>query len=154
MGLSLEFYAGNADVIGADFTAIEFDGIRDGSRARAYANFSLHLAATDLDILSAVIAEHVGTAPRLLSASLGRKVGGFEGEGSAEVVDPAWVRMVAAADGAVARDLAAAWIGLVGEACGLRLVVTPEAVRAVQELIRLCQVAVREGIEVVPTWYL
>ena len=29
MGLSLEFYAGDAAVIGADFTAIELDGLRD-----------------------------------------------------------------------------------------------------------------------------
>lgn len=49
MGLSLEFYAGDAAMIGADFTAIEFDGLRDGTRARAYADFSLHLSPTDLD---------------------------------------------------------------------------------------------------------
>jgi hypothetical protein len=47
-GLSLEFYAGDAAVIGAAFSAIEFDGIRDGARARAYADFSLHLSPTDI----------------------------------------------------------------------------------------------------------
>jgi hypothetical protein len=154
MGLSLEFYAGDASVIGADFTAIEFDGIRDDTRARAYADFSLHLSPSDLDILSAVTGEQVGVVPRLLSDSLGRNVGGFEGEGSAEVVDPAWVRMVAAADGAAAPEMAAAWIGRIGAECGQRLVVTPGSVRAVRNLIHLCRVAVQEGVEVVHTWYL
>jgi hypothetical protein len=154
MGLSLEFYAGDAAKIGADFTAIEFDGIRDGTRARAYADFSLHLSPTDLDILSAVIAERIGAAPRLLSNSLGRNVGGFEGEGSAEVVDPTWVRMVSAVDATAAPEVAAVWIGRVGAGCGQRLTVTPEAVRAIRELVELCQLAVREGVEVVHTWYL
>src|SRR5687767_3374662 len=105
MGLSLEFYAGNADAIGADFTAIEFDGLRDGTRTRAYADFSLHLSASDLDLLSAVIAERVGVAPLSLTNSLVRTVGGFDGVGSAEVVDPTWVRMVAAADEDAASEL-------------------------------------------------
>jgi hypothetical protein len=154
MGLSLEFYAGDADAIGADFTAIEFDGLRDGTRARAYADFSLHLSPTDLDLLSAVIAEHVGAAPLALTDSLVRTVGGFEGEGGAEVVDLAWVRMVASADEAAAPELAAEWIGRVGAECGQQLPVTRDAVRAVRELIRLCRVASREGVEVVHTWYL
>src|SRR5438105_3874690 len=98
MGLSLEFYAGNAAVIGADFTAFEFDGLRNGTRSRAYADFSLHLSPTDLDLLSEVVAERFGAAPLLLNDSLLRRVGGSEGGGSAEVVNPAWVRIVAAAD--------------------------------------------------------
>jgi hypothetical protein len=122
MGVSLEFYAGDAAAIGADFSAVAFDGLRDGTRARAYADFSLHLSPTDLDVLSGVIAERVGTAPLLLNDSLGRTVGGFGGGCSAEVVDPAWVRMVAAADEAAAPELAAEWVRRVGEECGQRIV--------------------------------
>jgi len=43
MGLSLEFYAGQADQVGAAFTNIEFDGLRDGSLAHSYADLSLHI---------------------------------------------------------------------------------------------------------------
>jgi hypothetical protein len=154
MGLSLEFYAGDAAAIGEDFSAIEFDSLRDGTRARAYADFSLHLSAADLDTLSAVIAERTGVAPMLLQESLVRTVGGFEGEGGAELVDPAWVRMVAAADKAAAPELAAEWIGRVGAEYGQQLTVTLEAERAVRELIDLCRLAVREGVEVVHAWYL
>ena len=50
-------YAGDDAAIGADFTAIEFDGIRDRTRAMAYADFFLHLSPTDFDILSEIIAE-------------------------------------------------------------------------------------------------
>lgn len=76
------------------------------------------------------------------------------GEGRAELVDPAWVRMVAAADEDAAPQLAAAWIEQVGVDCGQRLAVDPAAVRAVRDLIHLCQLANREGVEVVHTWYL
>ena len=154
MGLSLEFYAGEAIGIGADFTAFEFDGLRDGTRARAYADFSLHLSPTDLDILSELIAEQIGTAPLLLNDSLIQTVGGIENESGAEVVDPAWVRIVAATDQAAAEELATAWIGRIGDEYGQQLDVTPEAVMAVRSLINLCQVAVRENFDVVHTWYL
>src|SRR5438067_924306 len=129
MGLSLEFYAGDADSIGADFTAIEFDGLRDGTRARAYADFSLHLSPIDLDILSEVIAERVGIAPLLLNDSLVRTIGGTTNESGAEVVSPAWVQMVASADDAVAPALAGDWIERVGASCEQHLAVSPDAVR-------------------------
>jgi len=154
MGLSLEFYAGDAAVIGEDFSAIEFDGIRDGTRARAYADLSLHVTADDLDLLSEVIAERVGAAKLPLSASLVRSVGGFDGEGSAEVVDPSWVGMVAKVDLATAADLTAEWGKRVGRECGQQLPVTPAAVTAVAQLIQLCRLAIQEGVEVVHTWYL
>ncbi len=144
MGLSLEFYAGDATVIGADFAEIEFDGLRDDSRARAYADFSLHLAPDDLDALSAAL----GAPP--LSDSLAAEVGAFDdGGGGASLVSPAWVRAVAAADDAAALELAVVWFGRLDYGA-----VTPDAARAVGELIRLCRLAVREGVQVVHTWYL
>jgi len=154
MGLSLEFYAGDAETIGADFTAHRFGGLRDGTRARAYADFSLHLSPTDLDILSEVLAERAGVAPLLLNDSLVRTVGGTVDSSGAEVVDPAWVRLVAALDEAAAPELTAEWIKRVGAEYGQQFDVTPDAVRAVGELIRLCRTAVSEGLEVVHTWYL
>ncbi len=154
VGLSLEFYAGDAATIGADFTASEFDGLRDGTRARAYADFSLHLSPTDLDILSEVVAERVGAAPLLLNDNLVGTVGGIADSRGAEVVDPAWVRLVAAADETAAAELAAAWVQRVGAEWGQQLEVTPDAVRGVADLIRLCRTAVNERLDVVHTWYL
>ncbi|MCI0357738.1 MAG: hypothetical protein L0211_04530 [Planctomycetaceae bacterium] len=140
--------------IGADFTAIEFDGLRDGTRARAYADFSLHLSPTDLDILSEVLAERLGVASLLLNDSLVRTVVGSANNSGADVVDPAWVQLVAAVDEAAAPHLAEEWIRRVGAEHGEQLDVTPDAVRALAELIRLCRTAVSEQLAVVHTWYL
>lgn len=155
MGLSLEFYAGDAVTIGTDFSAFEFDGIRDGTRAQVYADFSLHLLPIDLDLLSAVIAESVGAVPIALHDCLIRTVGGYgDDEGKAEVVDPAWVRLIASADESEASNLAFDWMQLVGARCNQETCATPDAVNAVRNLICLCQIAVRKKLDVVHTWYL
>jgi hypothetical protein len=154
MGLSLEFYAGDADSIGVDFTAIEFECLRDGRRARAYADFSLHLSPTDLDIFSEVVAQRLGTKPLRLNEQLTRSVGGSENESGADLVDPAWVQMVAGCDDSAASELTEEWINRVGANCGLELAVTLDAVRAVEDLIHLCQLAKRANLDVVHTWYL
>lgn len=154
MGQLIGFYAGDAAAIGADFDAHKFDGLRDGTRARAYADFSLHLSPTDFDILSEVIAEQVGAPQILLLDSLSRHVGGAGDERSADVVDERWVRMVAAVDESTTHTLTAEWIRRVGEDCGQQLTVTGEAIQAVGDLIRLCQLAVQDGLEVVHTWSL
>ena len=142
MGLSLEFYAGDAAAIGADFTAIEFDGIRDRTRAMAYADFFLHLSPTDFDILSEIIAESPGAERLLLNECLTRSVGGTGGESGADLVFQACVQMVAAANEADAPDLTADWIEHVGSECGQSLEVSAKAIRAVKELTCLCRICV------------
>jgi hypothetical protein len=154
MGLLLEFYAGDADAIGAAFKAQGLAGLRDGSRARAHADFSLHLSPSDLDILSEVIAESVAAEPLQLNDSLVRMVGGDTNSSAAEVVSSAWVKMVAAAREAAVAEIAAEWIKRVGEEYGQQFDSSPEALRAVCDLIRLCQLADREGLAVVHTWCL
>jgi hypothetical protein len=153
MGLSLEFYAGDAVAIGKEFTALKLKGLRDGTKALAYADFSLHLSPTDLDILSDVIAQRTGAHSMALNDSLIRNVGGMEGSSGADVVDPAWVRMVAQTEEAWAPELAAEWVKQVS-AEYKPMELTPEAVQAVEELIRLSHLAIREGVDVVHTWYL
>jgi hypothetical protein len=64
MGLSQEFYAGDADAIGADFADYEFDNIR--ANANQYVDFSLHISPTDLDVLSEKVAERLQRSPVLL----------------------------------------------------------------------------------------
>ena len=156
MGLSLEFYAGDAEAIGHAVSEVEFDRIRDGTGALAYADFSLHLAPGDLDVLSEVAAERVGVEPLLLSRSLVGEVGTIDdGEGGgAEVVDPAWVEKVAALDEADAAEVTARWIAALGKAYGADLEVTEAAIRAVDSLIRLCKSARADGAQVVHVWYL
>jgi hypothetical protein len=156
MGLSLEFYAGNAEAIGTAVSEVEFDGIRDGTGALAYADFSLHLAPGDLDVLSGVAAEQVGIEPLLLSRCLVGEVGTIDdgAGGGADVVDPAWVEMVAALDEADSGEVTARWIGALAEVYGEDLAVTEAAVRAVGSLIRLCKAARSGRAQVVHVWYL
>jgi hypothetical protein len=153
MGLALEFFAGDALTIGKEFTALKLPGLRDGTKALAYADFSLHLSPTDLDILSDVIAQRIGADSLALNDRLIRNVGGTEGS-SADVVDPAWVRMVAQMEEAWATELASDWFKRLRAEYEEEIELTPDAVRAVEELIRLAHLAIREDVDVVHTWYL
>jgi hypothetical protein len=156
MGLSLEFYAGDAQTIGTAFTEVEFDKIRDGRKAAAYADLSLHLSPEDLDLLSTLAAEHLNTPPLLLWECLNESVGSLdEGEtGEAWTVDPRWVGMVAALQDQDASPLTARWIARMADLHGETLEVTEDAVRAVGSLIQLCRRAAAEGVDVVLAWYL
>jgi hypothetical protein len=81
-------------------------------------------------------------------------VGAIDGEGSADVVDPAWVALVSALGAADAPAVAADWIDQVGKSRGARLEPTDDAARAVENLITLCKKAIAEGVDVVCVWYL
>jgi hypothetical protein len=94
----MNFYAGDADAIGAAYEDYESDGLADEKIARAHADFSLHVTPLDVDFLVEVIAEGTGGTARPLLESLTRSVGGDAEGSSAEVVNPAWVQMVAGAD--------------------------------------------------------
>jgi hypothetical protein len=155
MGQLLGFYAVNADAIGAKYANIEEEpeGLDDEEIVRAHADFSLHITPLDIDFLVEAIAERSGGTARPLEDSFTRLVGGDPEEASAHLVDPRWVQTVAAADG-LAADLATEWMNRVGAEYGETLEVSPEAVQAVGELIRLCQMAVKEKLDVVFTWSL
>jgi hypothetical protein len=154
MGLSVEFYAGDAKAIADAFNQSDFDALRSGAAARRYADFSLHLSPTDLDLLSEVLAEHSSRPALALYDCIGPSIGGEPGESDAYLVDPKWVDMIAAADLESAESLTASWIGRVGAELGETLPVTPEAVVAMQNLIALCRFAKAAGTDVVHTWYL
>jgi hypothetical protein len=106
--------------------------------------------------LSEVAAERVGVEPLLLSRCLVGEVRTLDdGEGGgADVVDPAWVEMVAALDEADAGEVTARWIGALAEAYSEDWAVTETAVRAVGSLIRLCKAARLGRAQVVHIWYL
>lgn len=154
MGLSIEFYAGNAATIGAAFSAVAFDELRDGRKSIAYADLSLHIGLDDVDLLSAAIADATGKPLVTLLDGLTANVGAIDDEGSADVVDRAWVAMVSALDAAHAPAVAADWIRRVGEAQGEVLEVTDHAVVAVQDLLALCKKALSANADVVCVWYL
>jgi hypothetical protein len=156
MGLSLEFYAGDAEVIGEAVSDVELDQIRDGTRALAYADLSLHLTPEDLDLLSEIMAARLGVEPLLLSECLIREVGAIDdGEGGgADVVDPAWVEMVSSVPERDSGEVTSGWLDVVAKARDDELEVTEAAIQAVGSLIRLCKTAKAVGAQVVHVWYL
>lgn len=156
MGLSLEFYAGDPELIGSAFTKIEFDGLRDGTIAHAYADLSLHLSPTDLDILSEQFSATLGSPVLPLLESLERRVGGTSDESEASVVADSWVTSVATVPLDHVALITRLWLRAVAQETGDNNVVTesPDAVTAVASLIKLCREAVTRGTKVVFAWYL
>lgn len=61
---------------------------------------------------------------------------------------------MATLDPGAAPRLTQKWIDRVAAEYGQELQVTVEAIQAVRLLIRLCQTALQEGLDVVHTWYL
>jgi hypothetical protein len=155
MGLSIEFYAGEADAIGAAFTDVRLEGLRDGSIAHSYADFSLHISVTDLDVLSEQAAGMLAREPVRLLESLGRHVGGTADESSADVVARTWVEFIAAVPKGSASELSAVWLSAVMMETGEEIDVhSPDAARAVEELIQLCCESLARRTDVVFAWYL
>jgi hypothetical protein len=155
MGLSIEFYAGNANAIGSAFTEYELEGLRDGTIAHSYADFSLHISITDLDVLSEQIAELLNQEPVRLLDSLEKQVGGTTDESSADLVARAWVEFVAAIPPESASQLSVLWLSAVMAETGDEIDVnSPDAKRAVEELLSLCRASLTKATEVVFAWYL
>lgn len=98
MGISLEFYAGDAKTIALAFDKEELDGLRDGTAAQCQADFSLHLSPMELELLSEVLAERCGVPGHIFYDCVGPPIAGQLDESGAHLVDPKWVKMVAAAD--------------------------------------------------------
>ena len=156
MGLSLEFYAGCATIIGPAFGEVEFDDLRDGTKAAAYADLSLHLGPKDLDILSEIAARYLDVEPILLSDCLIDEIGTIDGAetGGADVVAPDWVGMMSLLEEQDAETLAADWIAAVARTAGISPEITDHPTKALASLIRLCKKAIAEGLDVVHVWYL
>ncbi|MBL8950289.1 MAG: hypothetical protein JNK82_05910 [Myxococcaceae bacterium] len=143
MGISIDFYAGDADDIGRAWA----NGKRPN--AKAHADFSLHLDPTSLDLLSDLM-----KVPPLLDV-LGRRVGGDGDEREANVVDPKWVSAVGVLPPASANQLAEDWLKAVNEEEGEGSTDDAgHAPQAVRELIALCKKAGTEKLEVVLAWSL
>ena len=155
MGLSLEFYAGDADKIGQAFSGVEFEGLRNGTLAHSYADFSLHISPTDLDILSEQAAGLLGRPPILLLDSLERHVGGTPDESSADVISRAWIEFIAAVPKESASHLSGVWLSAVMAESGDEIDTgSADAVRAIGDLFSLCREALARRTDVVFAWYL
>ena len=155
MGLSLEFYAGDAKLIGQAFSGFDFEQLRNGSLAHSYADFSLHISPLDLNVLSEQAAGLLGRPPVLLLKSLERHVGGSPEESSADAVSRAWVELFAAVPAESASRLSSIWLSAVMAKSREEIDTgSPDAARAVEALLSLCREALARRTDVVFVWYL
>jgi len=154
MGLSLEFYAGDADAIGGAFTECDFDRLQEGGIAHSYADLSLHIPIEDLDVLSEQMAILLGEPFVGFLDSLGRVVGGSEGESGAQVVSPGWIRFAAKVPEIKVGELAKMWIDAASKKAGVEYADPSCAESALLELVRLCGRAIEKKSSVVFAWYL
>jgi hypothetical protein len=70
MGLSLIFYLGDSDAIARAATDLELERLDDPGTVTHSADFSLHIAPSDLDLLSESIGRGSAQEPRGLRSSL------------------------------------------------------------------------------------
>jgi hypothetical protein len=154
MGLLIDFFAGDAKLIGARIESGSASNLRPGTTGVvAHADFALHLSLENLDTLGAVIAERSGIECLPLLFGLESLGPGSEWS-STNLVCKSWVRMVASREEDESESLTAQWIGRIGEEIGEDLTITPDAIVSVRSLIALCRRATDENLDVVLWWSL
>jgi hypothetical protein len=155
MGQLLEFYGGDPKVVGTAFSAFDFDTLADRTKIPLYVDFSLHLSPMDFDFLTAEAVGSVGKGPSEFMDCLATNVGGSDGESSADVVSPEWVRLIAAVPDAEVEAVATRWAKALAEEYGdPQLKVTAEMLAALRSLVALCRESLRMGLPVIHAWSL
>jgi hypothetical protein len=86
---------------------------------------------------------------------LERRVGGTPDESSADVVSRVWIEFIAAVPKESASHLSAVWLSAVMAESGDEIDTgSPDAVRAIGDLLFLCREALARRTDVVFAWYL
>jgi hypothetical protein len=150
MGLTLEFYVGNADVLSQAFEdgEIDFDFLSEFSKAGNVADFSLHLEIHDLDILSEVAAKLARNSPIYLQNSVERIIAD-EADHGAFLISLGWVERFSALPRWGSRELTAQWFQAMSQHHRDSIQVTPDAEHAVESLLRICKQAISNSEDVV-----
>ena len=151
MGRSMEFYSGDAAMIGTRFTDYDWGSLRELRDATSHVDFSLHFALSDLDLLTQELSDTLGANVPDFTQSLGRVVGGDGSEFSARPLSRTCVELLGIMDdGIPAPDVADAWTSLMAEARGTpQLSATPDLIQGLSHLGRLCRAALATGQDVV-----
>jgi len=153
MGLTLEFYLGDSDVIAKAVEELDLEKLRSIGIIKGMADFSLHIEPNDLDLLSHQLDQHsnqqaIELRPhlRVLFDDIDR--GAFE-------VDDEWVSYVLAVPRAAVRNITESWFNRIEQKYGdERIEVTEAALKAVDDLLQLCRRAKTEGQPVSHVWFL
>jgi hypothetical protein len=153
MGLSLEFYLGNADAISRAISDIELEQLDDPSIVADSADFSLHIEPADLELLSESMARFNGQKPQGFRQSLEILVD--EEDRGALIVQSGWTNYVGTISDERVEEVVELWAASMrAKHNDVKIVVTEQMRTAVNDLVRLCRSASKGGGRVVHVWYL
>ena len=155
MGILMWFYVGDKRKIGEGFSATNAVPLWKQPFVIAMADFSLHLSAVDLDLLSEEACRIAGVQPVSLTVTLTENVGGNAQTQSADVVSPQWVATVASIADHQVEGLAKRWLAEVAkEHSEQPEEPTEDTLQAIRELIHACQIAREKSLPLVHAWSL
>ena len=153
MGLTLEFYVGNIDVLSRAFERgeVNFDLLSVFSQAGNCADLSLHLEIQDLEILSEKAAKMAQNPPIYLRDSI-EQIIADETDYGAILISQSWVEQFFAIPIWASQDLTARWFRTMGQNHGTTLEVNSAAEKAIESLIRICKQATKNSESIVLFW--
>ena len=155
MGLTLQFFAGQAISIQRAVTEVDLDYLDGFDPGSTCADFSLHITPRDLDLLTAEACKALGTEAMSLRENLdfvGEHVD--EEDRGAYLVAKPWVELWASIETQAVDALAANWfLALQREYDDPELAVTDAAMQAVSDLLGTCKTAVEEDFDLVHVWF-
>jgi hypothetical protein len=153
MGMFADFYAGNTDAVLAALHARETGVVAPRSGVIAHADFCLNLHGVDLDTLSELLFISLGRDGVGVFASIAHDLDAAPKQGyGVHIMSPLWVETIASFPDERVDELASAWCRAVAEEAGEPVQLTPEAIRAVNDLLVVCRTAVSMQVPVVFYW--
>lgn len=153
MGLTMEFRLGHAMDLARAFFAAEFDRLE--ALSLGFADFSLHLSPSDLDLLTEELCRASGERMRAFTDVTGEPIAGDRLQRGVFLLSSAFVTMTASIREESAGEIAERWMHRVADESGnADLVADADSVLAVSALLSICRKAKLDGIEVVYCWSL
>lgn len=153
MGLTLEFLAGDKDLIAEAVRSGDYGSLNSPPACSLRADFSLHLIPSDLDLMSRSLGEVAGISPHDLRPYLVPVVD--EEEHGALAVSSAWIQYVAECYPVQAETVARLWTAKLNRAHpGEEIDCTEAMIEAVRDWIYLSKKAVEDSLDVVHIWSL
>ena len=155
MGMSLQFYAGDKDVIIDAVAFEELDELEELEDDGLSTDFRLHLQPQDLNPLIQLVSGLYGDHTFGLKEKLDTRDYYFDApDRGAFYIEDSVKEVFAQCDLSMAAGLANSWYKKLKEVHpNLDLAHAADAVAPIRELIRICQVATKEDYDLVHVWY-
>jgi hypothetical protein len=154
MGMLADFYAGETDAVLAALQARQTESIPPPGGVFAHADFCLNLHGVDLDTLSELLFLQLGRDAVGVFASIAQDLNAAPKQGyGVHIMSPDWVAAVASYPDERVDKLMSAWCKAVAEEAGEAVrPPSPEAIRAVNDLLVVCRTAMSMQVAVVFFW--